>query len=75
MPSPKCRSDHGATDTHGYPAEYEDHALAFTEAPASANALMRQRFRWSFGILQAVFEHKGVFARSRSGFRRTSQHP
>ena len=24
---------------------------------------MRQRFRWSFGILQAVFKHREVFAR------------
>jgi len=48
---------------NAYRVEYEDMALAFTEAPTSANALMRQRFRWSFGILQAVFKHKGVFAR------------
>jgi cellulose synthase/poly-beta-1,6-N-acetylglucosamine synthase-like glycosyltransferase/spore germination protein YaaH/peptidoglycan/xylan/chitin deacetylase (PgdA/CDA1 family) len=48
---------------NGYRVEYEDRALAFTEAPTSANALMRQRFRWSFGILQAVFKHKKVFAR------------
>ena len=48
---------------NGYRVEYEDRALAFTEAPTSANALMRQRFRWSFGILQAIFKHKGVFAR------------
>ena len=48
---------------NGYRVEYEDMALAFTEAPTSANALMRQRFRWSFGILQAIFKHKGVFAR------------
>jgi peptidoglycan-N-acetylglucosamine deacetylase len=48
---------------NGYRVEYEDMALAFTEAPTSANALMRQRFRWSFGILQAVFKHRGVFAR------------
>jgi len=47
----------------GNRVEYEDRALAFTEAPTSANALMRQRFRWSFGILQAIFKHKGVFAR------------
>ena len=47
----------------GYRVEYEDMALAFTEAPTTANALMRQRFRWSFGILQSVFKHKGVFAR------------
>ena len=48
---------------NGYRVEYEDLALAFTEAPTSAHALMRQRFRWSFGILQAIFKHKGVFAR------------
>ena len=38
-------------------------ALAYTEAPINANGLMRQRFRWSFGILQAVWKHRGVFAR------------
>jgi peptidoglycan-N-acetylglucosamine deacetylase len=48
---------------NGHRVEYEDQALAFTEAPTNANALMRQRFRWSFGILQAIFKHKGVFAR------------
>ncbi len=48
---------------NGYRVQYEDLALAFTEAPTTANALMRQRFRWSFGILQAVFKHRGVFAR------------
>ena len=42
----------------GYAVIYEDQALAFTEAPDNANALARQRFRWSFGILQAVFKHK-----------------
>ena len=47
----------------GYRVEYEDMALAYTEAPTSANGLMRQRFRWSFGILQAVYKHRGVFAR------------
>ena len=48
---------------NGYRVEYEDMALAFTEAPTTANALMRQRFRWSFGILQAVYKHRAVFAR------------
>jgi cellulose synthase/poly-beta-1,6-N-acetylglucosamine synthase-like glycosyltransferase/spore germination protein YaaH/peptidoglycan/xylan/chitin deacetylase (PgdA/CDA1 family) len=47
----------------GYHVEYEDMALAFTEAPTNANGLMRQRFRWSFGILQSVFKHRAVFAR------------
>ncbi|HVO63549.1 MAG TPA: glycosyltransferase, partial [Terriglobales bacterium] len=47
----------------GYKVKYEDRALAFTEAPVNANGLMRQRFRWSFGILQAVWKHRGAFAR------------
>ena len=44
-----------------YKVIYEDRSLAFTEAPINASGLMRQRFRWSFGILQAVFKHKQAF--------------
>jgi peptidoglycan-N-acetylglucosamine deacetylase len=47
----------------GYRVEYEDMAVAYTEAPTNANGLMRQRFRWSFGILQSVYKHRSVFAR------------
>ncbi|HYM76467.1 MAG TPA: glycosyltransferase [Candidatus Dormibacteraeota bacterium] len=47
----------------GYRVEYEDMALAYTEAPTNPNGLMRQRFRWSFGILQAVYKHRSVVAR------------
>jgi cellulose synthase/poly-beta-1,6-N-acetylglucosamine synthase-like glycosyltransferase/peptidoglycan/xylan/chitin deacetylase (PgdA/CDA1 family) len=47
----------------GHRVNYEDRALAYTEAPTDAGALMRQRFRWSFGILQAVWKHPGAFAR------------
>ncbi len=50
----------------GYKVVYEDRALAFTEAPANARGLMRQRFRWSFGILQAVFKHRKAFLRHRA---------
>jgi cellulose synthase/poly-beta-1,6-N-acetylglucosamine synthase-like glycosyltransferase len=50
----------------GYKVIYEDRALAFTEAPINAKGLMRQRFRWSFGILQAVFKHKKAFLRHRA---------
>ena len=44
----------------GYRVNYEDRALAYTEAPTNASGLMRQRFRWSFGIMQAVWKHKGA---------------
>ena len=47
----------------GHRVNYDDRALAYTEAPTSAGSLMSQRFRWSFGILQAVWKHRGAFAR------------
>jgi peptidoglycan-N-acetylglucosamine deacetylase len=45
---------------------YEDRALAFTEAPIGARGLMRQRFRWSFGILQSVWKHRAAFVRNKA---------
>jgi peptidoglycan-N-acetylglucosamine deacetylase len=45
---------------------YEDRSLAFTEAPIDAGGLMRQRFRWSFGILQAVWKHRAAFVRNKA---------
>jgi cellulose synthase/poly-beta-1,6-N-acetylglucosamine synthase-like glycosyltransferase/peptidoglycan/xylan/chitin deacetylase (PgdA/CDA1 family)/spore germination protein YaaH len=50
----------------GYWVIYEDRALAFTEAPINMNGLMRQRFRWSFGILQAIFKHRGAIRKRRA---------
>ncbi len=47
----------------GYRVEYDDRALAFTEAPTTANGLMRQRFRWSFGIMQSAWKHRATFLR------------
>ncbi len=49
-----------------YKVVYEDRALAFTEAPIDAKGLMRQRFRWSFGILQAVWKHRLAFIRNKA---------
>ena len=50
----------------GYSVIYEDQALAFTEAPVNMDGLMRQRFRWSFGILQAIFKHRGAIRKHRA---------
>jgi len=50
----------------GYEVIYEDQALAFTEAPINANGLARQRFRWSFGILQAIYKHKAAIRNRRA---------
>lgn len=50
----------------GYEVIYEDQALAFTEAPENMDGLMRQRFRWSFGILQAIFKHRDAVKKHRA---------
>ncbi|HUB29025.1 MAG TPA: glycosyltransferase [Terracidiphilus sp.] len=50
----------------GYKVVYEDRALAFTEAPVGPRGLMRQRFRWSFGILQSVWKHRLAFVRNKA---------
>jgi cellulose synthase/poly-beta-1,6-N-acetylglucosamine synthase-like glycosyltransferase/peptidoglycan/xylan/chitin deacetylase (PgdA/CDA1 family) len=37
---------------------YVEDARAWTEAPATLGGLWRQRYRWSFGTMQAVWKHK-----------------
>ncbi|MFE5374968.1 glycosyltransferase [Streptomyces mirabilis] len=44
----------------GWRVVYEEHAVAWTEAPASLNALWRQRYRWCYGTLQAMWKHRGT---------------
>jgi len=48
----------------GYVIHSCNEALAFTEAPETLNMLLRQRFRWSFGIMQSFWKHhKQMFKR------------
>jgi poly-beta-1,6 N-acetyl-D-glucosamine synthase len=42
----------------GYHIVYEDRAVAWTEAPETINDLIKQRYRWTRGILQAVRKRK-----------------
>lgn len=51
----------------GYLIRYDEHALAYTEAPESVAALARQRIRWAFGTLQAAWKHRDVTFRPRYG--------
>ncbi|MFI6949922.1 bifunctional polysaccharide deacetylase/glycosyltransferase family 2 protein [Streptomyces sp. NPDC050422] len=37
---------------------YAEHARAWTEAPASLGQLWRQRYRWSYGTMQALWKHR-----------------
>ncbi|SEF65237.1 Glycosyltransferase, catalytic subunit of cellulose synthase and poly-beta-1,6-N-acetylglucosamine synthase [Halpernia humi] len=38
-------------------------ALSFTEAPETINQFLKQRFRWSFGILQSFWKHRDAIFR------------
>ena len=59
----------------GWRVDYEDRALAFTEAPIDASGLMRQRFRWSFGTLAGGLEaSRRLCAQQGHGPLRAAQH-
>jgi len=45
---------------HGHRVVYAEDARAWTEAPSTFSGLWRQRYRWSFGTMQAVWKHKGA---------------
>ncbi len=42
----------------GYVIRYEQDAIAYTEAPEDTKSLLKQRFRWVFGTLQASWKHR-----------------
>ena len=45
---------------HGHKVALADRAIAWTEAPETLDALLRQRFRWSFGTLQCAWKHRAA---------------
>ena len=44
----------------GYIIANEQEALAFTEAPESVKMFIKQRFRWSFGVMQTFWKHRDL---------------
>ena len=47
---------------------YAADAIAWTEAPASLRQLWQQRYRWSYGTMQAMWKHRrAVIEHGRSG--------
>jgi glycosyltransferase involved in cell wall biosynthesis len=44
----------------GWRVVYEENAVAWTEAPATLGALWRQRYRWCYGTMQAMWRHRGA---------------
>jgi cellulose synthase/poly-beta-1,6-N-acetylglucosamine synthase-like glycosyltransferase/peptidoglycan/xylan/chitin deacetylase (PgdA/CDA1 family) len=44
----------------GWRVVYEERAVAWTEAPATLGALWKQRYRWCYGTMQAMWKHRGA---------------
>jgi cellulose synthase/poly-beta-1,6-N-acetylglucosamine synthase-like glycosyltransferase len=51
----------------GYDIAYEDRAIGLTEAPDALRSFVRQRFRWTYGTLQAIWKHRDAFFNRRYG--------
>ncbi|MEZ4700620.1 MAG: glycosyltransferase family 2 protein [Rhodothermales bacterium] len=45
----------------GWRVEYEPNARSYTEAPNTLTDLLKQRYRWTRGIIQAIRKHRDLF--------------
>lgn len=51
----------------GWRIAYAERAIAWTEAPETWGAFVKQRFRWSYGTLQCAWKHRDALFRARYG--------
>lgn len=49
---------------NGYKVIYDDRAISFEECPETVRSFIKQRVRWSYGILQVAWKHKKNIIRS-----------
>jgi cellulose synthase/poly-beta-1,6-N-acetylglucosamine synthase-like glycosyltransferase len=45
---------------NGWKIYYEPNSISWTEAPAKLQQLLKQRYRWTRGILQSIRKHKNL---------------
>lgn len=50
----------------GYRVRFQEQARSVTEAPATVRAFLRQRLRWTFGMLQVAWKHRGAIGEGRT---------
>ena len=50
----------------GYKVTNEAEAIAYTEVPETLKQFMKQRFRWTFGVMQTFWKHKDALFSSES---------
>ncbi|KGR78295.1 glycosyltransferase [Ureibacillus manganicus] len=48
----------------GYKIIYEHRAISYEEVPETIKDFLKQRFRWSYGILQAIWKHRKTIRKS-----------
>jgi peptidoglycan/xylan/chitin deacetylase (PgdA/CDA1 family)/glycosyltransferase involved in cell wall biosynthesis len=53
----------------GWRVVYEESAVAFTEVPATVSQLWRQRYRWCYGTMQAMWKHRRSLVERGAGGR------
>ena len=53
----------------GWRVVFEERARAWTEAPATMAQLWKQRYRWSYGTMQAMWKHRRAVRRRASRAR------
>ena len=57
----------------GYIIEQCNSAISYTEAPETIGQFLKQRFRWSFGILQSFWKHRdAIFRKKYKNFGRVA---
>lgn len=49
----------------GYIVANEPNAFAYTEAPEKLNQFFKQRYRWTFGVMQTFWKHKDALFNKR----------
>lgn len=52
----------------GYIVKNSAEAVAYTEAPETLNMLLKQRFRWSFGVIQSFWKNRDALFNKKYSF-------
>jgi cellulose synthase/poly-beta-1,6-N-acetylglucosamine synthase-like glycosyltransferase/spore germination protein YaaH/peptidoglycan/xylan/chitin deacetylase (PgdA/CDA1 family) len=52
----------------GYVVRNSDTAIAYTEAPETVEMLLKQRLRWSFGVMQSFYKNRKTLFNKKYGY-------
>lgn len=52
----------------GYVVKNASESIAYTEAPETVNMLLKQRLRWSFGVMQSFWKNRDALLKRKYGY-------